>query len=65
MDEGFEKEKAQMELNHKKELQGIGRQRQDYVNAIVQMEKEAFDAKEKLKASNDKNYKPKDLILPP
>ncbi|WP_418818073.1 tape measure protein [Paraprevotella clara] len=59
MDEGFEKEKAQMELNHKKELQGIGRQRQDYVNAIVQMEKEAFDAKEKLKASNDKNYKPK------
>ena len=59
MDEGFEKEKAQMELNHKKELQEIGRQRQDYVNAVIQMEKEAFDAKEKLKASNDKNYKPK------
>lgn len=59
MDEGFEKEKAQMELNHKKELQEIGRQRQDYVNAFIQMEKEAFDAKEKLKASNDKNYKPK------
>lgn len=59
MDEGFEKEKAQMELNHKKELQEIGRQRQDYVNAIIQMEKESFDAKEKLKASNDKNYKPK------
>lgn len=59
MDEGFEKEKAQMKLNHKKELQEIGRQRQDYVNAVIQMEKEAFDAKEKLKASNDKNYKPK------
>lgn len=59
MDEGFEKEKAQMELNHKKELQEIGRQHQDYVNAVIQMEKEAFDAKEKLKASNDKNYKPK------
>lgn len=59
MDEGFEKEKAQMELNHKKELQEIGLQRQDYTNAIIQMEKEAFDAKEKLKASNDKNYKPK------
>lgn len=59
MDEGFEKEKAQMELNHKKELQEIGRQRQDYINAIIQMEKEAFDAKEKLKASKDKNYKPK------
>jgi hypothetical protein len=59
MDEGFEKEKAQMELNHKKELQEIGRQRQDYINAIIQMEKEAFDAKEKLKASKDKNYKTK------
>jgi len=59
MDEGFEKEKAQMELNHKKELQEIGLQRQDYTNAIIQMEKEAFDAKEKLKASKDKNYKTK------
>ena len=56
MDDGFEKEKAQMELNHKKELQEIGRQRQEYVDSIVQMEKEAFDAKEKLKASKNKNY---------
>lgn len=56
MNDGFEKEKAQMELNHKKELQDIGRQRQEYVDSIVQMEKEAFDAKEKLKASKDKNY---------
>lgn len=56
MDDGFEKEKAQMELNHKKELQEIGRQRQEYVDSVVQMEKEAFDAKEKLKASKNKNY---------
>lgn len=57
MDDGFDKEKAKMELNHQKELQEIGRQRQDYVNAVIQMEKEAFDAKEKLKASKDKNYR--------
>ena len=59
MDEGFEKEKAQMELNHKKEVAGdwptaAGLHQCHHTNG-----KGAFDAKEKLKASNDKNYKPK------
>lgn len=57
MQDGAEKAEAQRKLNNKKELEAIDRQKEEYVQRVVQVEKEVFDAKEKLKASRDKNYK--------
>lgn len=57
MQDGAEKAEAQRKLNNKKELEAIDRQKEEYVQRVVQAEKEVFDAKEKLKASRDKNYK--------
>lgn len=52
-----EKAEAQRNLDNKKELEAIERQKEEYIQRVIQAEKEIFDAKEKLKASRDKNYK--------
>lgn len=57
MQDGAKKAEAQRKLNNKKELEAIDRQKEEYVQRVVQAEKDVFDAKEKLKASKDKNYK--------
>lgn len=57
MKDGFDKEQAQRELNNKKELQAIERQKQDYINKVVDIQRQIFDAEEKNKASKDKSYK--------
>lgn len=57
--DGTEKTIRQRELNNKLEIQAIERQKEDYVKAIIQAEKEKFDAEEDIKASKDKNYKKK------
>lgn len=57
MKDGFNKEQAQRELNNKKELQAIERQKQDYINKVVDIQRQIFDAEEKAKSSKDKNYK--------
>lgn len=57
MKDGFNKEQAQRELNNKKELQAIERQKQDYINKVVDIQRQIFDAEEKAKSSKDKSYK--------
>lgn len=44
MSDGFEKEQAQRELNNKKEIQVLNRQKEDYIRAYVQAEREKFNA---------------------
>ena len=54
--DGYEKEKAQRDLNNKKEIQALKRQKEDYIRAEIQAQKEIFDAKEDLKAKQSKGY---------
>lgn len=57
MQDGFEKEERQRKLNNKIELESIDRQKQDYINRIIDIEKQIFEAEENARASKDKNYK--------
>lgn len=59
MDKGYEKEQAQRELNNKKEILILQRQKEDYISAYTQAQKELFDAQEDLKAKKDSKYKKK------
>lgn len=59
MADGTEKTIRQRELNNKLEIQAIERQKEDYVKAIIQAEKDKFDIEEDIKASKDENYKKK------
>lgn len=56
MSEGYEKELAQRKLDNEKELQEIDRQKQEYIDAVVAMEKEAFEAQEDVRAAQDESY---------
>lgn len=56
MTDGYEKEKAQRDLNNKIEIQNVKRQKEDYIRAEIQAQKEIFDAKEDLKAKQSKGY---------
>lgn len=57
MAEGYDKMKAQRELNLRKEIEQLNRQKEDYIRQVVEQEKAIFDAKEEQKAKEDKNYK--------
>lgn len=57
MAEGYDKMKAQRELNLRKELEQLKRQKEDYIRQVVEQEKAIFDAREEQKAKADKNYK--------
>lgn len=57
MKEGAEKKRAQRELDDKKELESLERQKQDYIEKVVEAERAVFDAQEEQRAKNDKNYK--------
>lgn len=59
MANGAEKERAQRELNNKLEIQALKRQKEDYVIAYTQAQKEIFEAEEEIKAKKNKNYKKK------
>ena len=59
MENGYEKEQAQRELNNKKEIQALQRQKEDYIHAYVQMQKEMFDTQEELKVKQNSKYKKK------
>lgn len=59
MKEGAEKKRAQRELDNKKELENLERQKQDYIDKVVEAEKAAFDARQEQMAKNDKQYKKK------
>lgn len=56
MSEGYEKELAQRKLDNEKELQEIERQKQEYIDAVVAMEKEAFEAQEDARAAQYESY---------
>nr|DAT30644.1 MAG TPA: minor tail protein [Caudoviricetes sp.] len=56
MAKGFKKEQAQRDLNNKIEIQNFKRQKEDYIRAEIQAQKEIFDAKEDLKAKQSKGY---------
>lgn len=56
MSSGFEKEQAQRELNNKKEIQSLQRQKEDYIRTYVQAQKELFDTWEELNAKQKKGY---------
>lgn len=55
--DGFDKIQAQRELDNKKEIQSLKRQKEDMIRAIIQAEKEKFDAEERIKAQQVKGYK--------
>lgn len=56
MSSGFEKEQAQRELNNKKEIQSLQRQKEDYIRTYVQAQKELSDAREELNAKQTEGY---------
>lgn len=57
MQDGFEKEERQRKLNNKIELESIERQKQDYINKVIDVQRQIFEAEENAKVSKDKNYK--------
>lgn len=57
MADGSEKVLAQRNLDNKKELEAIERQKEEYKQKVIQMQKEVFDAQEELKAKQNPNYK--------
>lgn len=59
MENGYEKEQAQRELNNGKEIQSLQRQKEDYIHAYVQKQKEMFDIQEELKVKQNSKYKKK------
>ena len=54
-----EKTERQRKLNNKKELQAIEQQKKDYIQSVIQAQKEIFDAQEELKAKQNPSYKKK------
>ena len=56
MADGFTKEQKQHDLNNKKEIQDLQRQKEDAIRVIIQAEKEKFDAQEDIKAQQKKGY---------
>lgn len=56
LDDSFEKIEKQRILNNKKEIQSLERQKEDFINAVIQFEKEKFDAKENLIAKQNPKH---------
>lgn len=50
MEAGAEKELAQRELDNRREISLLRRQKDDYIQAVIRFEKEKFEAEEELKA---------------
>lgn len=57
MKDGAEKRRAQRQLDNAKELEELEREKQDYIDKVVEREKAIFDAKEDQKAKNNDKYK--------
>ncbi len=56
MKEGYQRDKAQRELNFRQELEQLERQKDDYIRQVVEQEKAIFEAKEEQRAKEDKKY---------
>lgn len=59
MADGEAKIRAQRELDNKKEIQDLKRQREDYIRKEIEYQKKLFDAQEDLNAKKSKDYKKK------
>lgn len=59
MAEGEAKIRAQRDLDNKKEIQDLERQREDYIRKEIEYQRKLFDAREELNVKKDKNYKKK------
>lgn len=59
MTEGEAKIRAQRELDNKKEIQDLERQREDYIRTEIEYQKKLFDVQEELNAKKSKDYKKK------
>lgn len=57
MADGEEKIRAQRELDNKKEIQDLKRQREDYIQKEIEYQKKLFDAQEDLNAKKSKDYR--------
>jgi tape measure domain-containing protein len=57
MAEGEAKIRAQRELDNKKEIQDLERQREDYIRTEIKLQRKAFDEQENLRAKQTKYYK--------
>lgn len=57
MKDGEKKRRAQRELDNRKELQSLERQKQEYIEKTVEGEKAVFDAQEEQKAKNNDKHK--------
>jgi tape measure domain-containing protein len=57
MAEGEAKIRAQRELDNKKEIQDLERQREDYIRTEIELQRKAFDEQENLRAKQTKDYK--------
>lgn len=57
MADGEDKIRAQRELDNKKEIQDLERQREDYIRTEIELQRKAFDEQENLRAKQTKNYK--------
>lgn len=63
MAEGYVRTKAQRELNEKKEIEDLNRQKEDYIRRVAEQEKAIFDAREDQMAQQDRNYVKKTFDL--
>ena len=59
MADGEAKIIAQRELDNKKEIQALKRQKEDYIRAEIEYQKKIFDEQEELNAKRSKDYKKK------
>lgn len=57
MNDGYQKVKAQRDLDNKKEIQDLQRQKEDAIRVEIEAQKKVFDEQEKLKAKQNKKYK--------
>lgn len=59
MADGSEKKRMQRELDNRKEIQSLKRQKEDMIQAVIQAEKEIFDTQEELKVKENNKYQKK------
>jgi len=57
MNDGYQKVKAQRDLDNKKEIQDLQRQKEDAIRVEIEAQKKVFDEQEKLKVKQNKKYK--------
>lgn len=59
MQEGFEKQEAQRQLNQERELRGINDAKEEYIRAVTERARAEFEAEEKAKKIRDPKYQVK------